>query len=226
MLLDGLLPPGVVAVERRAHLDLPVADAGPNGLERATSKRRAEFEAGRACAAQALARLGVAQRTVGRAADRSPQWPPGTTGSITHCEGFVAAAVGRRAEVGTIGIDATPAIALPAAVDARLDADERANARAALVRGGVDPGLAATVLWGCREAAFKVWHPVTGRVLGIADMRVDLGPGETFLVDFAAGTTPPRRLRDGVPGRWQVCDGLVLSVAHAARWVPPRVRAR
>jgi enterobactin synthetase component D / holo-[acyl-carrier protein] synthase len=42
-----------------------------------------------------------------------PGWPPGVTGSITHCPGYRACAVARTEDLAAIGIDAEPDEELP-----------------------------------------------------------------------------------------------------------------
>src|SRR6516225_8640665 len=93
--------PGLFPAEEPA-----VRTAGP--------RRRAEFTAGRRCAREALARLGLPAAPVlaGRAGE--PRWPAGVTGSITHCAGYRACAVARTADVTALGIDAEPDARLPA----------------------------------------------------------------------------------------------------------------
>jgi 4'-phosphopantetheinyl transferase EntD len=67
--------------------------------------RRRDFRAGRACARQALTRLGLAPAPLLRRPDRSPAWPSGAVGSISHCPGFCAAAVASAARYGALGLD-------------------------------------------------------------------------------------------------------------------------
>lgn len=229
MLFAALLPAGAVAAERH---DLLGPDARPEFLPgrtlspRAGARRRAEFVTGRACAAEALARLGAGSTSVGRALDRSPRWPAGVTGSITHCDGLVAAVVGWRDQLGVLGIDATPLRPLPPALAAAAERDELARAHATLAGVGiveVTPAVAGAVLWSCREAAYKVWHPVTGRVVGDRDIHVELDAGGTFLAKFTAGVMPPPRLRQGVRGRWATEGGLAIALMQAR---PTWIRAR
>ncbi|WP_394816075.1 4'-phosphopantetheinyl transferase family protein, partial [Clavibacter michiganensis] len=75
--------------------------------------RRAEFVTGRVLARRALAALGRRPGSIPVARDGAPVWPAGIVGSITHCVGLRACAVGRRDEHAGIGIDATPARPLP-----------------------------------------------------------------------------------------------------------------
>src|SRR6267378_346626 len=72
---------------------------------RAIAKRRREFTAGRVCARAALGRLGIRDFPLLAAADRSPVWPPGIVGSLSHCGDYCGVAVARRGEVAGVGLD-------------------------------------------------------------------------------------------------------------------------
>src|SRR5581483_11983056 len=82
-------------------------------LARAVDKRRREFTTARGCARAALARLGLPPAPIPRGPKGEPQWPDGVMGTITHCDGYRAAAVARARDVVTLGIDAEPAGPLP-----------------------------------------------------------------------------------------------------------------
>ena len=75
-------------------------------VDRAVPRRRAEFAAGRRCARAALARIGIPPAPLLRGEDREPLWPDGAVGSITHCAGYVAAAVAATEVMLSVGIDA------------------------------------------------------------------------------------------------------------------------
>lgn len=71
-----------------------------------SSKRRAEFSLGRYCAHRALSKFELESVPILRNAEtREPCWSKSVRGSITHSEGFAAAAVGLTKDVSGIGID-------------------------------------------------------------------------------------------------------------------------
>ncbi len=71
-----------------------------------SSKRRSEFSLGRYCAHRALSKFELGSVPILRNAEtREPCWPKAVRGSITHSEGFAAAAVGFAKDVSGIGID-------------------------------------------------------------------------------------------------------------------------
>ena len=75
-------------------------------------ERMRELQNGRAYAKRALAMLGIQNVELPMASDRSPVWPAGVVGSITHVtgrgNGHFAAAVARTQDVCAVGIDIEP----------------------------------------------------------------------------------------------------------------------
>ena len=153
-----LLPEGV-AVSAGPHLEnpMPLTDAerlsaGDIGME-----RRRELENGRTYAKQALALLDFRDVEIPVAADRSPVWPEGIVGSITHvtggARGHFAAAVARIRDVNAIGIDIEREIGIhPRLWGYFLTQDEfkRILAFPAHVRP-----VEAQVVWCAKEAVIK-----------------------------------------------------------------------
>ncbi len=98
-----LFPPTVRHVSATFHPELwsivqpDEAKACRSLLGRAVPRRLSEFVAGRRCAARALepslARGATDIGMIGRRPDRSPIWPAGSVGSITHTGCYAAAAV-------------------------------------------------------------------------------------------------------------------------------------
>jgi 4'-phosphopantetheinyl transferase EntD len=97
---DDLAPAPLIPEEERA-------------LGRSVAKRRREFATVRACARRALGRLGIAPVPIVPGERGAPQWPAGVVGSMTHCEGYRAAAVALATDIVTIGVDAEPHEPLP-----------------------------------------------------------------------------------------------------------------
>ena len=98
---------GVVAVmaSLRDLADTSEYDVETAAVASAVAKRRREFFAGRNLARVAIARLGVAAMAIPRNADRSPRWPPGIRGSISHTDEHVMVAVTDSPGIQGIGID-------------------------------------------------------------------------------------------------------------------------
>nr|MDT0526133.1 4'-phosphopantetheinyl transferase [Streptomyces sp. DSM 41633] len=95
-------PPDLTALPEEAAL-----------VARAVAKRRNEFTTVRYCARQALGELGVGPVPILKGDKGEPCWPDGIVGSLTHCQGFRGAVVGRVGGVRSVGIDAEPHDVLP-----------------------------------------------------------------------------------------------------------------
>jgi 4'-phosphopantetheinyl transferase EntD len=182
-------------------------------IARSVAKRRNEFVTVRYCARQALGELGLPPVPILKGDKGEPCWPDGVVGSLTHCEGFRGAVVGRRAEVRSVGIDAEPHGVLPKGV---LPAISLPDERVELA------GLPGSLHWDrilfcAKEATYKAWFPLTHRWLGFEDAHITFavdGSGaagmfsSAILIDPAAESGPPLT---SLTGRWSVRDGLVLT---------------
>jgi 4'-phosphopantetheinyl transferase EntD len=185
----------------------------------AVERRRREFAEGRDCAHRVLAGLGWAGFPVLSGGNREPLWPPGVIGSITHCEGYVAAAAGRVADLGSIrglGIDAEVRVPLTPEVSRLVltDSEQRRTSTAG------DPTL-ATAVFSAKEAVYKCWFPLTGRWLDYRDAELDL--------DLASGRFAVRLLHSApepaggllISGRMATSAKHVFAVATATLESPP-----
>jgi 4'-phosphopantetheinyl transferase EntD len=182
-------------------------------IAKSVAKRRNEFITARYCARQALGELGVPSVPILKGDKGEPCWPDGIVGSLTHCTGFRGAAVGRRGEVRSVGIDAEPHDVLPNGV---LDAVSLPKERVELQQ--LPTGLHwDRILFCAKEATYKAWFPLTRRWLGFEDAHITFEVDESgsagafesrILIDPAAESGPPLQT---LPGRWSVRDGLALT---------------
>lgn len=130
----------------------------PDRIARAAPRRRAEWLAGRRCAREAL-RLLTGQGTCpGMAADRSPLWPDGIVGSISH-SGDVALAIAARAGACRgIGIDIERVMDGQAAIEIASEALTPRERR----HLAKDP-FSVTLAFSAKESLFKALHPLLRR---------------------------------------------------------------
>ncbi|MEU7099464.1 MULTISPECIES: 4'-phosphopantetheinyl transferase [Streptomyces] len=232
-MIEDLLPESVVAVEAYGgEVDGVPAEAALYPEEealvaRAVAKRRREFAQVRSCARRAMEKLGVPPQPVLPGERGAPTWPQGLTGSMTHCEGYCAAALVRAADLASLGIDAEPhdrlpegvlsAVALPAEAE-RLD-------RLAAERPEVHWDR---LLFSAKESVYKAWFPLTRLWLDFSEADIELTPAP----GAAPGLPPHGTLRarllvpgpvvgghrvDRFEGRWTVRRGLVataITVPH------------
>ena len=206
-MIKTLLPPGVFAVEARQ--DNPeefLFPAEEKLLGRAVPKRRAEFTTARGCARRALTQLGFPPVPILSEPSGAPVWPDAVVGSITHCVGYRAAAVGRSEYLRGLGIDAEPNQPLPPGTDGLV---LRARERAELEKlRSVRPAVHwDRLVFSAKEAAFKAWYPRTERWLEFDDAWVGFDDGDHFTVTIA----PDSLTHYVMNGRWVLDSGLLLT---------------
>jgi len=231
-MIDRILPPAAVAAESFGALSEPGLDLFPaeqRTVGTAGPERQAEFTAGRRCARAALAGLGIPAAPILPGPAGEPGWPPGVTGSITHCPGYRACAVARTEDLAAIGIDAEPDEGLPPALTGAVaTAWERAWIERQAAAGAPWPAVHWTrLVFSAKEAAAKAWYPLTARWPDLAELTVaaTMAKAETGSeagTETGAGTRAGRlvvRLTGAAPGlpatltgRWLARDGLIITV--------------
>lgn len=213
--MRDLLPPAVaVAVAGPADWTGDLLPAERDCLSpRAVESRRRDFTAGRVCARRAMDALGLPPVAVPSAEDRSPVWPAGVVGAITHTRGYCAAAAARATQVRAVGLDAERHRDLTPGVRRMICLPEEDDRCARLPAGTSWP----TVLFSAKETVYKVWHPLVGTWLDFHDALVEIDPDAgTFLARIA-----PARLAESpvvdppavVAGRFAVDATLVRTAA-------------
>lgn len=214
-MIDQLLPPAIASAWAREDLtDTPLFPEEEAALGDAVDKRRREYTTVRACARRAFTQLGLEPAPVVPGHRGAPRWPDGLVGSMTHCAGYRAAAVARASDALALGIDAEPHQPLP---DGVLEAVARPEERSWIAGPGSGSGVWwDRLLFGAKEAVFKVWYPLTGRELEFDEATVtfhprELTPGHASGVFAARILVPGPRMLTELSGRWLVRDGLSLA---------------
>ncbi|MEV5430482.1 4'-phosphopantetheinyl transferase superfamily protein [Streptomyces sp. NPDC052701] len=218
-MIEELLPDSVVTVEAYGGdgADAPLYPEEAALVERAVAKRQREFRAVRSCARRAMEKLGVPPQPVLPGERGAPRWPAGLAGSMTHCEGYCAAALVRAADLASLGIDAEPHGPLPDGVLASvsLPAEAQRLRRLAADRPEVHWDR---LLFSAKESVYKAWFPLTGKWLDFmeADIEISVDPGERPRGGFRAALLVPgprvgdRRV-DHFEGRWAAERGLIAT---------------
>ena len=184
-------------------------------VDRAIKKRRDEFSAGRILARRALLQLGIPATTILPHADRSPIWPAGIAGSITHTRSFCAVAIARCDLSPSLGLDVEEDSPLKTELTERIcTADE--VAWIGKQSSSLDErGRLGKLFFSAKEAFYKCQYPLTGRFLEFHDVElsVDL-VSQTF-------TAQVRSEVDELPSGLQVVsnflrlDGFVICASEA-----------
>jgi 4'-phosphopantetheinyl transferase EntD len=188
--IDEILPASVASAwTTEEWIEVPLYDEELLALGRAVDKRRREFVTGRACARQALVRLGFRPCSVPSGPRGEPVWPQGVVGSITHCRGYVACAVASREILAAVGIDAEPH--KPVNGEILPEILTPAENRRVTDLSAAWPDVHWDRVWfSAKEAVYKAWFALTRRWLGFHDAEVT--------VDGANGTFAAQLLVPGV----------------------------
>ena len=181
-------------------------------VARAIERRRREFATVRHCARVCLRRLGHEPVPILPGLGGAPGWPDGVRGSMTHCDGYAAAAVGLAPFVTAIGIDAEPDAPLPDGV-LELVATPAEQALLAAIARVEDGPCWDRLLFSAKEAVYKAWCPVVCQWLDPQEAEIAFHPGRnTFTAVLSregmmAGERPVVRLH----GRWARHRGIILT---------------
>ena len=144
--------------------------------------------------------------------NRSPSWPPGVVGSITHCDGFVGAVVGLARDIAAIGFDVEPASGLDGDLVPIICTPEEITWAAHHAPKTPDW---PKILFSAKEAIHKCISPVSGVTLDFRDVNVRPDPiRRTWSAELRTS------LRETVPdfttiqGRFRVTQEHVLTSAY------------
>ena len=226
-MIEELLPGSVVTVEAYGHDEPENTWLYPEEeavVAQAVRKRRREFAVVRSCARRAMDKLGVPPQPVLPGERGAPRWPAGLVGSMTHCDGYGAAALVRATDLASLGIDAEPDGPLP---DGVLEAVALPAERERLL--GLTHDHPAVhwdrLLFSAKESVYKAWFPLTRQWLDFSEADIEIGvdPGDRRHGSFRAELLVPGPLVGGrrlghFDGRWAVGRGLMataVTVPHA-----------
>ena len=174
--IDALAVPGVLTGHRliAAGDELALLPAELEALATSVDKVRRASGAARIVARGLMAQLGQAQQAVPKSASGAPIWPAGLVGSLAHSSQVAVAAMARRRDFSSVGIDVEPAEPLDAdLLDLVATAHERAAIAHDLHRG--------RLLFTVKEAVYKSVYPLDGTFLEHHDVEVNFAAGTATL---------------------------------------------
>jgi 4'-phosphopantetheinyl transferase EntD len=190
-------------------------------IARAVEKRRAEFGTARLCARHALAQLGYRARPLVPYPDRSPCWPLGVVGSISHSRRFCAAVVSSSPHVRALGLDVEDDDPLASEIEDMVCT----RAELGWLRGHTHPRRPpfGKLFFSAKEAFYKCQYVVTGMLLDFQDVELSFdhdwdGRVASFRVTRVAERVPMRAALLRVEGRYlhqsgQIATGVTLKCA-------------
>ena len=166
------------------------------------SQRLKDFTSGRHSAHIAQRLLGLNEQPV-LCIDRSPQWPMGQCGSISHCRqwAFAGVSTGFR----SIGVDVETIGRVTTKLYRTLFRPEEVTAMAS------KPELAAAIAFSAKEAGYKAIFPIGGTFIGFQEASIDLDwSQQQFHIRYHGAHGPNKALESGV-GHWRLTHEHVLT---------------
>jgi 4'-phosphopantetheinyl transferase EntD len=181
-------------------------------LARAVPTRQAEFGTARVLARRALATLGMPPQALVPEADRSPHWPPGVVGSISHSDGLCAVVVGLAHSFAGIGLDLETTSTLDA--DMQSTVCTTAELQWLDSQNPVERRRLDALVFSAKESFYKCQYVLTRTFLEFKDVELQFDlPRRTFrAAGFSAGV-PQRERLQRIEGRWVRLPQVLLTLA-------------
>ncbi|WP_313715263.1 4'-phosphopantetheinyl transferase family protein [Atlantibacter hermannii] len=149
-------------------------------LTKSVRKRKAEFVAGRCLARQALQQLGADDYVVDVGQHRTPVWPKGFVGSISHTNTLAVCAVAYSKDIQRLGVDIEEYIANEIAHSVFASVVTEAE-RILFKRYPRFQHVLLPVIFSAKESLFKALFPSVGYYFGFEVARLKE-------INFSAGT--------------------------------------
>jgi enterobactin synthetase component D len=149
-------------------------------VEVARQKRQIEFASGRRSAESLLKRLGNSQQ-VWVNPDRSPDWPNGFTGSISHSNSWTWVAVGRKTQLKSIGIDTETVVSTETRSQIQQDI-ATPNEWEVAESTGLTANQIFSLVFSAKEAFYKCWYPLTEEYFGFEHALVDAATPSSLVI--------------------------------------------
>jgi len=192
----------------------------PPELSSAVPKRLAEFVAGRFAAMQALKAAGCTDHSaLAIGPDRSPQWPTGYIGSITHTGCYVSAVAAVTTRIRAVGRDTEMPLDEQTALEIQertLRPEEILLLPNMMTSSTLSLAQVTGLIFSAKESLFKALGPLAGnyfdfldaRVIGIADGRIHLRLETDLGNGFSTGFE--------IEGRFELGDRIHTAVELSA----------
>lgn len=151
-------------------------------IGQAVDQRRREYIGGRTCARRALHAFGLASSTIRSGSRGEPRWPLPVCGSISHADGWCAAAVALRMHFQGIGIDLEPAVPLADSLCGMVCTPSENKFRQLQPEALRD--WIAKIVFSAKESVFKCCYPLFRQELEFKDVEIEIIPADR---DFRMG---------------------------------------
>ena len=176
----------------------------PRNHEHFSPKRKQEWLAGRFCAKVAARSEGVALDGLPNNVDRSPDWPKGLVGSISHNDDMAIALVSKRAKA--VGIDCEKIISSPLfeKIKDRIISETEEKVIAVADHG-------ATLAFSCKEALFKALYPRCDRYFDFLDAQLLSFDEDQFLLRLQSQDSIVGAFNGVYQGGFTLAQGNLIS---------------
>jgi 4'-phosphopantetheinyl transferase EntD len=174
----------------------------------------ADYRLGRACAHNAIRQLGRAKSAIRRGPSREPLWPEGLIGSITHCEGYCAAAVARKTEIAALGIDAERLPGFPVEIKGEILTSKEIESLDILNR---PEGLHIAAAFSAKESIYKALYPRVRKFFDFKSVEISI---DEDMKNFSIANTSISKIIPYVPrlsGHIIIHDDKILTAAIVCR---------
>lgn len=206
--LQPLLPPYVKhALATEQDWLAPLAPDERTFVADAVPYRRQEFAAGRSVAKRLLAEHNTPIAALPSNPDRTPQWPSGCLGSISHCKGRCWVAIASTLYCRGLGIDVERRQTLDDSVAALLLTPDD---RHALAKVNTNDG--ALLVFSAKECVHKTVYPALGLKLDFQDVTIQIDPDlSNGYGRFTATLLRPRHGLHSLHGKLFVSEHYVFT---------------
>ena len=180
-----------------------------DALPKSTDKRLRAFSAGRVAAHAAMQALDVPVQPVIPGCDRSPVWPIGLVGSISHSDTCCIAAVAKSGAFQSIGVDVEENTPLGAdLIPTICTLSERAwlSSQSCAVSGSL-----AKLIFSAKETAYKCQYALTKTLFDFDGFELipDLDTGQfDAIFTRSVGCFPAGAM---LQGRFEIANGLIIT---------------
>lgn len=184
----------------------------PSDLQQAVKKRKLEFLLGRYCASRALSYFNVSIKLLERNQDRTPHWPIGYVGSISHTDNQAIACVAKEVNYSAIGIDIERIIAedfYPALKKYVIMPSELV-----LINEKVDYDklMLATLLFSAKESLYKLLFKKTTVTLDFNSVSLVNLNQKFFSLQLNHDIDEKYKKGDLIKGRYVIDDDTVITL--------------
>lgn len=181
-------------------------------LARAVDSRRQQFTTVRACARTVLEQWSIDRPAMVPGTAGYAPWPDGFVGSMTHTDGFCAAAAAPGQDARSIGIDAESVAPLPDGV-LPLVTHPSERAQLGVLTASQEHFPWDRLLFSAKESVYKAWYPVMRCWLGFEDVRLRFDDDGRFAAELVSGRhgADEAALVDTMQGRWLTTGAHIVT---------------